>query len=121
MKDAESLLAALDRQLARARLERDLPQYDRLTDETYLGIDAGGAVTTKAQRMAEFHDVAYDTFETDSHLVRIYGDIAIVTAQMVASGRLKGRDFGGTYRYTHVYRSRNGQWRIISSHACQIA
>lgn len=121
MSELETFLTAIDRQLAQARIARDLTTYDRLTDETYIGIDAGGVVTTKAERIADFFNLVYDTFKTDDYQIRFYDDVAIVIAHMVASGNYKGSPFSGTYRYTHTYRLRDGEWRIISAHTCRIA
>jgi len=106
----------LDRRVFAARLSRDLTTYTNLIDPSFIGIDAGGVLTTAAQRLAEFDRMVCEVLEMDEQLVRFYELTAIVTGRMKARGRFQDQSFSGEYRYTHVYVHFENGWRFVSAH-----
>jgi ketosteroid isomerase-like protein len=50
-------------------------------------------------------------------VVRVHGNIAIVTARADVRGHDLGEEFNGPYRYTRVWMRRNGKWQTVSYQA----
>jgi ketosteroid isomerase-like protein len=111
----------LDRRVLEARLHQDLATYQSLVDPSFLGIDAGGVLTTAAQRFAEFNQIIYEVLETGEHRVRVYGPTAVVTGKMKAQGCSYGQMFQGDYHYTHVYVQLEHGWRLVSAQTTSIS
>src|SRR5262245_60080639 len=69
-----------------------------------------GKVINKAEVIAQVTspDLEMESLVNDDIHVRVYGDVAVVTARGVARGRYKGRDASGQFRYTRVWIKQKG-------------
>jgi hypothetical protein len=52
--------------------------------------------------------------------VRVFGDVAIVTAGDVEKSTYKGKDSSGHYVWTDVYMNRNGQWQAVATQGSKV-
>jgi hypothetical protein len=52
--------------------------------------------------------------------VRIYGDTAVVTGINVLKETLRGRDIGGTFRFTDTFVRRGGAWQCVAGHSSKM-
>lgn len=118
MRADEGAVLDADRRLMEARRTLDRATYEALVDARFVGVDAGGAVTTKEARLAGFASVRYASLDVRERQVRVVEGVGLVTATMEAIGDHGGERFEGTYRYTHVYVRRDGAWLLVSAHAC---
>jgi ketosteroid isomerase-like protein len=61
-----------------------------------------------------------ESLVNDDIQVRIYGNVAVVTARGTARGRYKGQDASGQFRYIRVWIKREGRWQAIAAQSTMI-
>ena len=120
----EADLSAAVTAYRQALVQKDLKALDGfwLTDYTF--VNGQGAVQTKADRMASLQSGATSlsriTSEVDP-LVRVYGEIGIVTSRVTIVGRYSGKEVAHDFRSTHIWRYSDGRWRLLMNQLTEIA
>jgi ketosteroid isomerase-like protein len=109
----------MERQAREASLRRDADFSQRTLAEDYVAITPRGQVTTKRDTLSARRSgqLRYDTIDVSDMVVRVYGDMAVVTARADVKGHQLGEDFSGPYRYTRVWVRRTGHWQAVSYQA----
>jgi ketosteroid isomerase-like protein len=109
----------MERQAKEASLRRDVDFSQRTLAEDYVAITPLGQVTTKQDSVSarKSGQLRYDTINVTDMVVRVYGDMAVVTARADVKGHQLGEDFSGPYRYTRVWVRRSGHWQTVSYQA----
>jgi ketosteroid isomerase-like protein len=109
----------MERQSKEASLRRDSDFSLRTLAEDYVAITPLGQVTTKQETISARRSgqLRYEAMNITDMVVRVYGDMAVVTARADVKGHQLGEDFSGPYRYTRVWVRRNGQWQTVSYQA----
>src|SRR5215471_19283630 len=109
----------MERQAKEASLRRDADFSQRTLAEDYVAITPLGQVTTKQDTVSarKSGQLRYDNIDVSDMVVRIYGDMAVVTARADVKGHQLGEDFSGPYRYTRVWVRRTGHWLAVSYQA----
>lgn len=109
----------MERQAREASLRRDADFSQRTLAEDYVAITPLGQVTTKRDTLSarKSGQLRYDTIDVSDMVVRVYGDMAVVTARADVKGHQLGEDFSGPYRYTRVWVRRTGRWQAVSYQA----
>ena len=109
----------MERQAKEASLHRDPDFTQRTLAEDYVAITPLGQVTTKQDSVTarKSGQLRYDTIDVSDMVVRVYGDMAVVTARADVKGHQLGEDFSGPYRYTRVWVRRTGHWQTVSYQA----
>ena len=109
----------MERQAREASLRRDADFSQRTLAEDYVAITPLGQVTTKRDTLSARRSgqLRYDTIDVSDMVVRVYGDMAVVTARADVKGHQLGEDFSGPYRYTRVWVRRTGHWQAVSYQA----
>ena len=81
-----------------------------------------GTIRNKEQRVAPMRsgDLKYDYAKYDEIQVRIYGDMAIVTARVTVKSELKGAPLNGQFRSTLTLFKVKGMWELVASQASAI-
>lgn len=69
----------------------------------------------------ESGELEHDTMTKDMGRVRVYGDVAVVTARARNSGRFKGRPIAADEWVTDVYRKVEGRWLCVLTHLTPVA
>ena len=112
-------IVEMERQAKEASIRRDADFSQRTLAEDYVAITPLGQVTTKQDTISarKSGQLRYDTINVSDMVVRIYGDMAIVTARADVKGHQLGEDFSGPYRYTRVWVRRTGHWQAVSYQA----
>lgn len=72
-------------------------------------------------RAIESGDLEHDMMTKDIGRVRVYGDVAIVTARGRNSGHFKGQPIRADEWVTDVYRKINGKWLCVLTHLTPVA
>jgi ketosteroid isomerase-like protein len=118
----EQELSGLESQWQEALTRRDVAVLDRLMADDYVLTTVSGEVVNKARVLAEVKsaNATADVHNTDV-VVRVYGDVAIVTGLVVISGKFNDKDVSTRSRYIKVYVERQGQWRVVAAQATLIA
>jgi ketosteroid isomerase-like protein len=119
--DQETIREIIDmeKQAREASIKRDVDFSERTLTEDYVAITPLGQVTTKQDTISarKSGQLRYDTINVSDMVVRVYGDMAVVTARMDVKGHQMGEDFSGPYRYTRVWVRRTGHWQAVSYQA----
>jgi ketosteroid isomerase-like protein len=109
----------MERQAKEASLHRDADFSERTLSDDYVAITPLGQVTTKQDTLSarKSGQLRYESIDVSDMVVRVYGDMAVVTARANVKGHQLGEDFSGPYRYTRVWVRRNGHWQTVSYQA----
>jgi len=111
---AEQEIIKLEQTVSDAQIKKDRPTLERLMTDDYLYTHSNGSVFNKAQEIAE--SMSSDVQWTDAKFadvkVRIFGDVAVLTASETLQGAAKGYATGAR-RITDVFVKRNGRWQWV--------
>ncbi len=116
---AERELRQLNRDVAEMQVRKDVKAADRLLAEDYVFLQADGHVSNKAQNLAVLRDAAFvcEAFATQDVVVRVYGDVGVITGLVIMRATYAGQDVGGEFLYTDVWAKRDGRWQTVVSQA----
>jgi hypothetical protein len=119
LNDPRQEVIELERQAKEATLKRDADFSERTLSDDYMGITPLGQVINKADTITARRSgqLRYESIEITDMVVRVHGNIAIVTARADVRGHDLGEEFNGPYRYTRVWMRRNGKWQTVSYQA----
>jgi ketosteroid isomerase-like protein len=120
---AENALAA-EQALANALLANDADAVGRMLDDDFDLIAADGEFG-KNFRAGFLEEIKSGMFIRKTRViseprVRLYGNVALVTFHLAASGMFKGKSFDNQMRQTDVFIWRKGAWKAILSHVTYI-
>ena len=87
-----------------------------LLTENYVASGAFGEMDTRLDRQSLLGtgELSYRIVEAHDFQVKVYGDVAVLTARLAIRGHRKGRDISGNYLHTRIYFSRHGSWRAVA-------
>jgi ketosteroid isomerase-like protein len=107
----------MEKEWREAWVRGDPTALDRIHADDYLVINYLGQVNTKAQVMSDVRAGAfkYESMEHKDVVMRVYGNVVIVTARTVNKGHRQERDVSGEFSYTRVYVKREGRWQAVLS------
>lgn len=118
--DAAPKLIALKNAWSRAAENKDLKVLDQILDEAFVRVDSNGRLMTKAEFLKDLSESGELKVVTESMVVRLHGEAAIVTGEyrlkQVRGGKvsmLRGR-FVDTWRYY------NQGWVAVASLATPV-
>jgi ketosteroid isomerase-like protein len=112
----------LERSFGEAITRGDGAALDRLIADDFVATNPLARAVDKKQTIAELVSPDYELeslVNEDIH-VRLFGDVAVVTARGTAKGRYKGQDTSGQFRYTRIWVKREGQWQAVAAQATMI-
>jgi ketosteroid isomerase-like protein len=121
---AEQQLIQLERDWCTAQLKRDAALLGRILADDYTGVSSRGVSESKAQALASLNDRtnAFTFCNDDNFKVRIYGDVAVVTARASRSGTFNGVAYKDRRTmYTDVFVRKDGRWQCVASHNTLVA
>ena len=118
---AENALAA-EQEVARALLANDADAVGRLLADDWVVINTYGGVGDREGFLAVIKsgDFTRKTMSLSDTRVRLYGNVAVVTAQVATSGILMGKPFDVQERSTDVLRWQSGGWKSVLTHETEI-
>jgi ketosteroid isomerase-like protein len=95
--------------------QNDAAALDRMTAPDYTFVTPTGAIQNKEERVAPIRsgDLKYDYAKYDEIKVRIYGEMAIVTARVTIKSELKGASLNGQFRSTLTLLKVKGMWELV--------
>lgn len=119
----EKALRQTEAALCDAFRDSDAATIQRIEDERYTLTDSRGGVTGRDSDVGEAsrRDPHYAEFRNHSQKIRFYGDTAVVNGITSLKGTSAGKAFAGDFQYTDTWIRRNGEWKIVASHATRIA
>ena len=114
---------AAEQEIARAMESNDGPGIARLLSDDWAVISTRGAI---AEGPSTFPDgiqsgfLTRKTFEISEPRVRLYGNVAVITAKVKTSGTLGGKPFDVTEQQTDVLVWHSGGWKSVLTHETKI-
>ena len=117
----KSALAA-EEEVTRALLANDADAVGRLLAADWVVINTYGGMGDRAGFLAVIKsgDFTRKTIALSDTKVRIYGDIAVVTARVATSGTFMGKNFDVQERSTDVLRWHYWGWKSVLTHETEI-
>ena len=62
----------------------------------------------------------FDIYRTSDIRIRVYGDSAVVTGQLVRIRDANSKEFEDDWRFTKVYVRRQGKWLVVAWHGSHV-
>ena len=107
-------ILAMERVWGQAYLNRDPKALERILDAAFVNVDSDGILQTKADVLAEVRTSTALQFLTESMVVHLHGDTAIVTGVFLIRGVERGKPYAQRERFVDTWLCKNGQWVSIA-------
>lgn len=116
-------LEKLDKEWTAAILRNDAEAISRFISEDWVIIGPEGNVIERARflEVIQSGELTHDSMESEACRVRVYGDMALVTAVARSSGKYKGDAFVTNERSTSVFVHKDGCWVCVLTQLTPIA
>jgi ketosteroid isomerase-like protein len=112
--DVEAKILATEHMWGQAYVSKDPKALERILDDAFVNIDSDGVVQNKAEVVAEVSTSTIVQFLTESMVVHLHGNTAIVTGIFQLKGVDHGKPFAQRERFVDTWLYKNGQWISIA-------
>ena len=112
--DVEAKILAMEHMWGHAYMSKDPKALERILDDAFVNVDSDGVVQTKAEVLAEVRASTVVQFLTESMVVHLHGNTAIVTDVFLIKGVDHGKPFAQRERFVDTWFYKNGQWVSIA-------
>jgi uncharacterized protein (TIGR02246 family) len=111
----EDAIRALESRRAEALLKGDTKALGEMVADDFVEISRLGQVRTKADNIRDITsgDLKLTSVKYDDQQVRVYGDVAVLTAVADNVGTARGLPFTGQVRFTRIFVRRDGRWQAV--------
>jgi ketosteroid isomerase-like protein len=119
----ERQLTKLENDWAKAIIAKDYAVLDRVLSDDYTDSgDPDGSVHTKAEMLSSLKsgEIAMSSYKYAELKVRVYGDAAVVTGLQTFAMTDKGKDAGGTFRFTDTWIKKGDSWQCVVEHSSKV-
>jgi uncharacterized protein (TIGR02246 family) len=122
MDPHEEAIVRLERAVGDALTRRDVPALERLFADDFAGINPVGAEIARADIIASARSIDYEpeSIVNDVRRVRVFGGVAVATAQGTARGKYRGQRADMVFVYTRIWVKRDGVWLAVAAHASPV-
>lgn len=116
--DGEAI-ALLDGEYQAAVARNDTATMDRILAADFVLISSTGQTFSKSDLLEESRSqrFTYERQEDTDRTVRVWGDTAVVTAQLWAKGVEDGKPFAYRVWFSDTYARVGGVWKYVLGHA----
>ncbi len=113
--DDRRTVAALDTQYQAAVKKNDAATMDRLLADDFVLVTGSGKTYTKADLLHEARggQVLYEHQEDREQTVRVWSDVAVVTAKLWEKGTNNGKPFDHKVWFSDTYVRTTAGWRYV--------
>jgi ketosteroid isomerase-like protein len=118
--DVGSKIIALENLWNQAAEAKDVVALDRILDAAFIYVDPDGKLLTKTEVLADVRASSGIRVVSESMVVLLHGDTAVVTGIYKIRGLERGRPFVRRDRFVDTWRYKNGSWVSIASLATPI-
>ena len=124
--DADALateLAGVEEHFNRAMVSNDVQRIGAcVADDWVLVTPENGVVPgSRILHAIESGVLSHDTMTKDAGRVKVYGDVAVVTARGRNTGHFRGQPISADEWVTDVYRKVDGRWLCVLTHLTPVA
>jgi ketosteroid isomerase-like protein len=113
--DAESKIVAMEHVWAQAYTVKDPRALARILDDAFICVASDGRQMNKAQVMADVMTSTALQVLTESMLVHLHGDTAIVSGTFRTKGMEHGKPFARRERFVDTWLYKNGKWVSLTT------
>ena len=116
-------LAAVEEAFNRAMVSNDVLQISACVADDWVLVTPEVGVVTRARilHVIESGELSHDSMTKEVGRVKVYGDIALVTARGRNTGQFRGRRLNADEWVTDVYRKVDGRWLCVLTHLTPVA
>jgi ketosteroid isomerase-like protein len=112
--DATARIIAMEHMWSQAYVLRDPKALERILDDAFVNVESDGKLLNKAGVMAEVRTSTILQVLTESMVVNLHGDTAIVTGIFQMKGVEHGKPFAQRERFVDTWLYKHGQWVTIA-------
>jgi len=107
----------------RAMVENNAEAIGRYMADDWTIIGSDGSIGDKATflGLVKSGTLSHNVMESEDFTVRLYGEVAVVTARGVSGGEYQGQAFRETERVSCVFVKQRGQWKCVHTHLSRLA
>ncbi len=120
--DKEETVRRIEYDVAEAVGKNDFSVFEKVTTEDFVNITPGGVIQTREAALADMNSraIKFSNLKLTNVKVRVYGNAAVATYVAEAKFSYKNEDIRGKFATTDVFVFRQGEWKIVSSHATKV-
>lgn len=111
---ASAKIVAMEHMWSQSYVLKDPRALERILDDAFVNVESDGKIITKADVLAEVRRSTALQVLTESMIVRLHGDTAIVTGIFLIKGLNRGKPFAQRERFVDTWLNKNGQWVTIA-------
>lgn len=108
--DAAAKIIAMEHLWAQSYVNKDAKALERILDDAFVNVETDGRLQTKGDLLAEVKASGASQFLTESMVVHLHGDTAIITGVFLIKGVERGKPFAERDRFVDTWFRKNGQW-----------
>ena len=112
-------LSELNRQFIRNFLQQDVAAQNKLIHPNFVCIESNGKIVHREEYLknwaTDFDNSGYQSFDYTDESIRIFHDMALVSARTVYTKSIDGKVVKGSTVYTDTYVKEKGQWRCVQA------
>jgi ketosteroid isomerase-like protein len=112
--DAEGKILATEHMWGQSYMSKDPKALEMILDDAFVNVDSDGMLQTKADVLAEVRASTVLKFLTESMVVHLHGNTAIVTGVFEIKGVNSGKPYAQRVRFVDTWLYKNGQWVSIA-------
>jgi ketosteroid isomerase-like protein len=112
--DVEAKVLAMQHMWGQAYVSKDPKALERILDDAFVNVDSDGVLQTKAEVVAEVNTSTAVQFLTESMVVHLHGNTAIVTGVFEIKGVSRGKPYAQRERFVDTWLYKNRQWVSIA-------
>lgn len=120
--DPRQQIIEMENRLIQAMKTSNVQELDALIADDLIFTGHDGKMYTKEMDLKAHREKGIEIFslETSEQIIHIEDGVAIVSVRKDISGSYFGDIEVGIYRFTRVWKLRNGDWKIIAGHSTQV-
>jgi ketosteroid isomerase-like protein len=112
--DVEAKILATQHMWGQAYVNKDPKALERILDDAFVNVDSDGILQTKTEVVAEVRTSTVVQFLTESMVVHLHGNTALVTGIFQLKGVDRGKPYAQRERFVDTWFHKNGQWVSIA-------
>lgn len=113
--DVSSKILALETARNRASQNKDMRGLDNLLDESFLYVDLNGRLMSKTEVLKDVQDSGVHQVVTQSMIVRLHGNTAIVTGLFQMKAVVRGKRLLKRGRFVDTWLYKDERWVAVGS------
>ena len=118
-----SELAQVEEDFNQAMVSNDVLRISACVADDWVLVtpEAGVVPRSRILHVIESGELSHDMMTKDVGRVKVYGDVAVVTARGQNTGQFRGQRLSADEWVTDVYRKVDGRWLCVLTHLTPVA